>query len=84
MAKKIKTNNDGWVQFENRQRGYKGDTGSWARVVKEENATVLKIKRAQSGIVSSGYEQELREFGLEYGIDFESLRPGQTAKAILA
>lgn len=69
---KIKTNNSGFVNFKNRNMGFKGDRGSWAKLTKDK----VVVCRSKNGIVSDAYDDELREFCSNYGIEWDTIRCG--------
>lgn len=63
-----------YVNFKNKNWNYAGDKGTWART---EGKTVT-IKKAARGLISDAYTSELREYCAQYGIDFDSIRCGDT------
>jgi hypothetical protein len=69
-----------YVKFNNKNWGYAGDKGTWAAFGKDVGGKTLTVKRANKGLVSEAYEQELTEFCAPYGIDFGNVRCGQTVK----
>ncbi len=71
----IKTNDAGYVEFEKRNWGYKGDRGTWARV--NDNNT-LTIKIAANGTISSKYIDELGVFCHQFDIDFDKMGCGDS------
>lgn len=76
----IKTNAAGFVVFENRDFGYRGDKGTWAKV---HGGKVLVCK-ASSGMISRAYEAEIADFCEKLGIDFSAIRCGDRATAEIA
>jgi hypothetical protein len=71
----IKINDKGFVEFKNRSFGFTGDRGSWAKVERGQ----IVVCRAAKGIISGAYEQELRDFCSDNGIDWDGIRPGNKA-----
>ena len=66
-----------YVNFKNRNRGYRGDSGTYAAIDTDENGKkTLTVCRAMKGIISSGYTQEIEAYAAEHGIDFSTIRPG--------
>ena len=69
---KIKTNNAGFVNFKNRNFGFKGDRGTWAKF----DGKKLTVCIAKSGTISSDYTDELKSFCEEYEIDWDAMSCG--------
>lgn len=76
----IKTNQAGFVAFANRSYGYRGDKETWARVSLSDTGEIIKltVRRASKGMISDGYETEIREFCSEFGIDWDSVGCGDS------
>jgi hypothetical protein len=66
----------GYVHFENRNFGYAGDRGTWARVNDDGSVT---IKRAAKGLISSAYEEEISAFAEDCGINWDAIGCGMAA-----
>lgn len=64
---------NGFVNFKNRNWGFRGDKGTWAKF----DGKNLTVCRAAKGVISSSYTDELREFCSQYGIDFDDVRCGE-------
>ena len=60
-----------------RNWSYRGDKGTWAKY--DEDTNTLTVKRAQGGIISSAYENEMEALCGLFGIDWHSVRCGETA-----
>ena len=72
MRDGIQINDKGFVRFSKRNFGYAGDKASYAKV---ENGKLI-VARAKKGMMSSDYEDEIREFCESYGIDWDSVGCG--------
>lgn len=64
-----------YINMENRNWGYAGDKGTWAR--RNDDGTIT-VKLAAKGTVSRAYCEELREFCAQYGQDFDAIRCGES------
>lgn len=69
----FKTNRSGFIEFQNRNKGFKGDRDTWARI----SGNQLTIFRAKRGLMSGNYYNEMCLFCSEYGIDFDSIDCGE-------
>ena len=60
---KIKTNRAGYIQVPHKDWGYRGDVGSWIRVDTDPDGNQISVtaRRSYKGIISSAYEQAMRE-----------------------
>ena len=70
----LECNESGFVRFNSRNFGYRGDKGTWARY--DASSRKLTICRAAQGLMSEAYETEMREFAAAYGIDFVAMSCG--------
>lgn len=70
--KNIKTNASGFVAFENRDFGYRGDKGTWAKM----DGKKITVCKAANGTISRAYETEISDFCEKFGIDFSAMRSG--------
>lgn len=64
-----------YVDFKNKNWSFAGDKSTWARINADGTIT---IKRAAKGIVSSAYASELRDYCTDLGVDFDSLKCGES------
>lgn len=72
----LRTNNEGFIIFNNRDFSYRGDRGTWARL----NGQNLTINWAAHGILSNAFGVEFDNFLSQFNI---SLRPGQRVTVAL-
>jgi len=76
----ISTNKAGFVNFQNKNWGFKGDKGTFAKVTRNDDDQIIAItiKVAAKGIISSEYTKEISDFCDKLGIDFSSIPCGQS------
>lgn len=75
----------GYVNFKNRDFGYKGDKGTWAMIDGSNvDGYTLTVKKADKGIISSAYASEISEYAEQNGIDFAALKCGEKATVKIA
>ena len=67
-------NEQGFVRFEHRDMGWRGNKHTWARYNAETRELTLNL--SQNGGINSEFLDELREFCAAYGIDYNSMRRG--------
>jgi hypothetical protein len=79
----IKTNGAGYVSFQNRNWSYKGDKGTFAKVLRNKDGeiTSITVKVAAKGTISSEYAAELSEFCDQIDLDFASISCGKSKTA---
>lgn len=76
----IKTNAAGFVIFENRDFGFRGDKGTWAKI----NGKKITVCKASSGTISREYETEISDFCEKLGLDFSAIRFGDRVTVEIA
>jgi hypothetical protein len=76
----IITNEAGFVKFQSKNWGFKGDKGTFAKVTRNDDDQIIAItiKVAAKGMISSEYTKEISVFCDKLGIDFSSIPCGQS------
>ena len=70
-----------FVRFEKKNWSYRGDKGTWVGI--DTKKETLTAKKAESGIISSEYAEELQKYLENYGVSFEDLRCGEKVTVAL-
>ena len=76
----METNAAGFVVFENRDFGFRGDKGTWAKM----NGKKITVCKASSGTISREYETEISDFCEKLGLDFSAIRCGDRVTVEIA